>query len=187
MEKQELRKRILKARTAMDQNDLCALSALINEKLLSLESIKNAACIMAFYSYKNEPDLKEFMYACMDMGKIVALPYIAGKGEMIAVRYERDSVMKSNVYGIPEPVLMNESEDEEPDVVIVPGIAFDGEFHRIGFGEGYYDRYLASVNAYKIGVCFDYQVVDRIACAPHDVPMDMIVTEKRVIGGQGCA
>jgi 5-formyltetrahydrofolate cyclo-ligase len=186
MEKSELRQRILKARTMMDVSDAASLSVLICDKLLALDCVKAAACIMAYCTYKNEPDLTKLIDECLELGKTVALPYIAGKGELIAVRYESDSVMKSNIYGIPEPVLKNDSEEEEPDVVMVPGIAFDGKLCRVGFGGGYYDRFLASVNTYKIGVCFDYQVVDDIACDAHDVPMDIVLTEKRIIGGVGC-
>jgi 5-formyltetrahydrofolate cyclo-ligase len=171
----------------MDLCDIKAFSKLINDKLISLDRVKDASCIMAYYSYKNEPDLTEFIHTCLDMGKLIALPYIAGEGELIAVRYEYDCVMKSNIYGIPEPVLMNESEEEDPDVIIVPGIAFDNKLNRVGFGGGYYDRYLKDTDAYKIGVCFDYQIVDSIDSVPHDVPMDMIVTEKRILGGDGCA
>jgi 5-formyltetrahydrofolate cyclo-ligase len=187
MEKQELRQSILKTRTMMDLGDLKTFSGIISDKLLTLDRVKSASCIMAYYSYKNEPDLKEFMNACLDLGKLVALPYIAGKGEMIAVRYEYDGIMKSNIYGIPEPVLTSDSEEEQPDVVIVPGIAFDEKLCRVGFGGGYYDRFLKNAGAYKIGVCFDYQIVDCIDSCSHDVPMDIIVTEKRMLGGDGCA
>jgi 5-formyltetrahydrofolate cyclo-ligase len=134
MEKQELRQRILMARTMMDPRDLKTYSALISNKLLSLDRVKDAECIMAYYSYKNEPDLKDFIQTCLDMGKRAALPYVAGEGEMIAVRFESDSVMKSNIYGIPEPVLTNDTEEEKPDVVIAPGIAFDRNMYRVGFG-----------------------------------------------------
>lgn len=170
----------------MDDKDAELFSGVITGKLLQLDCVKNAASIMAYYSFMNEPNLMAFMHRCMDMGKRVALPYVAGKGEMIAVAYEYDSVMKSNVYGIPEPVLTNDTDIEQPDLVIVPGIAFDESLHRIGFGGGYYDRFLDGSAAKKIGVCFDYQVVKDIGPKGHDVPMDMIVTEKRVMGDTGC-
>lgn len=186
MEKQALRERMLKARAGMDLKDFDEFSAIITEKLLKLGCVKNAGCIMAYYSHRNEPDLLGFMRRCLDEGKHVALPYISGKREMIALGYSYDTVMKSNVYGIPEPVLSGDSETEEPDVVIVPGVAFDLRLNRLGFGGGYYDRFLKSVRAKKIGVCFDFQIADGIVAADHDIPMDMIVTEKRVIGGQQC-
>ena len=74
---------------------------------------------MAYCSYKNEPDLMGLV-ALLDMGKSVALPYVTGDDSMIAAEYNYESVMKSNLFGIPEPVIRNES--EKPDVVLVPGV-----------------------------------------------------------------
>lgn len=173
---------MLKGRLLIDTKDIEVFSGIINNRLLGLECVQKAQCIMAYYSYKNEPNLLEFIRVCLDMGKCVALPYIVGEGDMIAVDYHADSVIKSNIYGIPEPVMMNESEKVEPDVVIIPGIAFDKNRHRIGFGGGYYDRFLSEVKAVKIGVCFNRQIIDDVFPETHDVPMDIVVTEDRVIG-----
>jgi 5-formyltetrahydrofolate cyclo-ligase len=186
MEKGKLRQSMLARRNAMDPGEAALSSALICEKLLALDCVKNAACVMAYCAYKNEPDLNEFIKTLMSLGKAVALPYIAGT-ELKAVRYESGSVMNKSKYGIPEPVFINDADELKPDVVVVPGIAFDSKLYRIGFGGGYYDRFLASSNAYKTGVCYDYQVVEGFACEAHDVPMDVVVTEKRIIGGKGCA
>ncbi len=178
---------MLRARTMMDPGEAACSSALICGKLLTLDRVKTAACVMAYCTFKNEPDLNEFINACRALGKSVALPYIVGKGELKAVRYESDSLMKKSKFGIPEPELKSKGDELKPDVVIAPGIAFDAELYRIGFGGGYYDRFLACSTAYKIGVCYDYQIVDGIGCEAHDVPMDVVVTEKRIIGGRGCA
>ena len=182
MQKETLRRVMQKKRSQIDSKAKARFSAAIRDKLLGLDCVKEAACIMAYYSYNNEPDLMEFVHICLDMGKCTALPYVAGKGDIIAVEYNRECMMKSNIYGIPEPVIMNESELEEPDVVIVPGIAFDENLHRIGFGGGYYDRFLEQTDAIKIGVCFDTQIVERIPTDPHDVAMDLVITEKRILG-----
>lgn len=178
---------MLKARAEMDDEEHKRLSVMITQRLLALDCVKNAACVMAYITYRNEPDLSAFMRRCLEAGKRVALPCIAGKGEMTAAGFRFDCVMKSNAYGIPEPVLTGGSDLEEPDVIIVPGVAFDERLNRVGFGAGYYDRFLKSTEAEKIGVCFDYQVVKSIgAAADHDVCMDMIITEKRILGDSGC-
>ncbi|MGI5848557.1 MAG: 5-formyltetrahydrofolate cyclo-ligase [Christensenellales bacterium] len=181
MQKEMLRKKMQKIRAMIDPKDKETFSAIIRDKLFKMDCIQQAGCIMAYYSYKSEPDMLTFMYSCIDMGKCIALPYVVGEGDLIAVNYNYNSVMKSNIYGIPEPVIMNESEQEEPDVVIVPGIAFDMNLNRIGFGGGYYDRYLQEIDAVKIGVCFDCQIVEHICAEPHDVTMDIVVTEKRIL------
>lgn len=179
--KRDLRRDILKKRLLIDSHDIQVLSSHIISKLLELERIKNAKCIMAYSAYKNEPDIFALVNALLDMGKKVALPYVAEDNNLLAVDYCFDSVMKSNVFGIAEPVISNESEQAEPDVVLVPGIAFDQAGNRIGYGLGYFDRFLKDSNAYKIGVCFDMQIVPHIEAKPHDVRMDMIVTQSRAI------
>jgi len=180
--KNDIRQDMLKKRVQMESRDSEIASGIIVQTLLELDCIKNAKCVMAYSSHKNEPNLLSFMHAMLDMGKDVALPYIATDDNLIAVEYTNDSVMKSNVYGIAEPIIMNESEQAEPDVVLVPGVAFDTAMNRIGYGVGYFDRFLKQTNAYKIGICFDMQIVPNIDSEPYDIAMDMLVTERRVIG-----
>ena len=182
MNKEILRQEMLKKRLSIDIKDIASYSVMIKDRLMAHKSIQNAACIMAYYPHKNEPDLRGFMDACLDMGKCVALPYVMGEGEMIAVDFHADSAIKSNVYGIPEPVMSSESDMAEPDVIIVPGIAFSKKLHRIGFGSGYYDRYLCGTDALKIGVCFDRFIVDDTFTDAHDIAMDIVVTQNRVLG-----
>ncbi len=181
MDKAELRRDMLKKRQLMEPREVCEKSGLITNALLDLDCVQNANCVMAYCSYKNEPDLMGFVHALLDMGKHVALPYVTGDDSMIAVDYNFESVMKSNMFGIPEPVLSNESENVEPDVVLVPGVAFGADLNRIGYGVGYFDRFLKETSAFKVGICFDMQVVTSIKSEPHDVRMDMVVTERRVI------
>jgi len=101
---------------------------------------------------------------------------------MIPVDFDKECKLQENAYGIPEPVLKNDCDPLSPDVVIVPGIAYDNRLHRVGFGGGYYDRYLASTGAIKIGVCFDSQIVSSAFADSHDVAMDLVITEKRSMG-----
>lgn len=185
--KRELRREMLEKRMGIHPRDIQAGSARICQTLLSLDCIKNAGCVMAYYAHKNEPDLLAFMHALLDLGKKVALPYIESNDNLIAVDYSRDSVMKSNVFGIPEPVISSGSEPAAPDVVLVPGVAFDAAGNRIGYGRGYFDRFLKETDALKIGVCFDGQLVAHIEAQPHDVRMDIIVTPSRVTGPGLCA
>ena len=181
MNKAELRQSMLKKRLLIEPRDVCEMSGLITRTLLDLDCIQNASCVMAYCSYKNEPELMGFVHALLDLGKNVALPYVTGDDNLIAVDYNYESVMKSNIFGIPEPVIRNESEKVEPDVVLVPGVAFDAALNRIGYGAGYFDRFLKESYALKVGICFDMQIVPCIIAQPYDVCMDIIVTEKRVI------
>lgn len=180
MHKNNLRQTALKKRLTIDANIIALFSEHITKKLLELPCVQNAKCIMAFVSHKNEPDLEKFMRACLDMKKRVLLPKVLEQGSMTAVEYHKESIMKKNKYGILEPVA--KGGQYFPDVIIVPGVAFDINLHRLGFGGGYYDRYLQGTDAVKVGVCFESHVVDNIQTQEFDVPMDIIVTEKQTIG-----
>jgi len=181
LDKAELRRSMLKKRLMIEPSDAAEMSRAITRKLLELDRIQNASCVMAYCSYKNEPDLMGLVHALLDMVKRVALPYVTGDDSMIAVEYNYESVMKSNLFGIPEPVIRNESEKVEPDVVLVPGVAFCANLNRIGYGSGSFDRFLRDSDAFKIGICYDMQVVPSIKAQPYDVRMDMIVTERRIL------
>ena len=176
--KQDLRSEMLKKRLRLDSHEVQVGSSLIIQTLLDLECVKQADCVMAYSSYQNEPNLMALKHTLLDMGKQVTLPYVAENDSLIAVSYDYDSVMKSNVFGISEPVISSESELVEPDLVLVPGIAFDEAGNRIGYGLGYFDRFLKESDAYKIGICFDMQIISSIDAKPHDVRMDMIVTQR---------
>lgn len=186
MEKAALRQKILKQRLLMKSDEIVRFSKQISDRLLTLQVVQDAACLMAYYPHKNEPDLKDLMNVCLDMDKKVSLPYVLEGGYMAAVDYHENSVMKSNIYGIPEPIIDTDSEQQMLDVVLVPGIVFDESLNRMGFGKGYYDRFLGKNDAVKIGVCYESNIVDNIPTDAHDIKMDIIVTEKRVIGELSC-
>ncbi|HOB19839.1 MAG TPA: 5-formyltetrahydrofolate cyclo-ligase [Candidatus Atribacteria bacterium] len=94
--------------------------------------------------------------------------------------------LAAGTFGIPEPVMSCEEVDvNELDIVIVPGVAFDTRLNRLGHGAGYYDRFLArlSINTLKIGLAYDFQVVDSLPVESHDISLDMLITDKRIITG----
>lgn len=186
MEKSVLRQKMLKQRLSMNADEIACFSKQISERLMALQVVQDAVCLMAFYPHKNEPDLQEVINACLDMDKKVSLPYVLKDGHMLAVDYHENSVMKNNIYGIPEPVRDMDSEQQMLDVVFVPGIVFDESLNRMGFGKGYFDRFLVKTDAVKIGVCYESNIVDKIPTDAHDIKMDIIVTEKRVIGELSC-
>jgi 5-formyltetrahydrofolate cyclo-ligase len=96
---------------------------------------------------------------------------------------EKDLTVSS--FGYPEPILEKVSviDIQEIDFIIIPGVAFDGMGNRVGFGKGYYDKYLSKIkrNIKKTAVAYEYQVLRNVPSESHDIKMDYIVTEKRVI------
>ncbi|CUS91999.1 5-formyltetrahydrofolate cyclo-ligase, partial [Candidatus Kryptonium thompsonii] len=91
------------------------------------------------------------------------------------------SELKKSTFGILEPEKIREVGLSEIDLVLVPAIAVDRFGNRIGFGAGYYDKFLSQVNCPKIALVYDFQIVDKIETSPSDVPVDFIVTETEII------
>ena len=93
-----------------------------------------------------------------------------------------ESLVPFGKFGIPEPMELMKVSYKSIDAVIVPGVAFDKNGYRIGFGFGHYDKFLKKTpHAVKIGLAFEFQIVDSVPKEEHDVPVDFIITEKRVI------
>jgi 5-formyltetrahydrofolate cyclo-ligase len=184
--KRILRRRMKSLRREQSVVDNAILSEQIKLKLMNLECVRNANCIMAYFPHQGEVDLREFMSACMDSGKCVALPAIVHHGVMIAVQYTADSKMHHNIHGIEEPKQKIEIDPYKIDIVIVPALVLGEDLHRIGYGGGYYDRFLKKTHAKKIGVGFDFQIVPHLPRHTHDVPLDIVVSEKRAIGALPC-
>lgn len=89
--------------------------------------------------------------------------------------YEGAEYLQQNSYGIDEPVGESFSDYSAIDLAIVPGVAFDAQGHRLGRGKGYYDRLLPQLSAYKIGICFPFQLVDDVPTDPFDIAMDEVI------------
>ena len=94
---------------------------------------------------------------------------------------ENAEELHKGAYGILEPSTKRPVAENDIDVIIVPGLAFDRRGGRMGFGAGYYDRLLIKTNAVKIGLCYDFQLMDSVPSEEHDVPMDYIITEKEIV------
>jgi 5-formyltetrahydrofolate cyclo-ligase len=180
MSKEAIRREMLDMRQSMNEHSVKTASEAITARLLALACVNSAETVMAYSAIRNEPDMREFMLAMLDAGKRVALPCVTAHG-LVAAEFRRDVRMKPGAYGILQPEAFPGCTPMEPDVVIVPGVVFDTQLCRIGFGAGYYDRFLESSRAVKIGVCYEAQLVDRIEADPHDVRMDFVVTERRVL------
>ncbi len=179
--KEEMRREMLDMRQSLSEQSVVRGSEAITKQLLSLPCVQNAQRVMTYCAVKNEPDMWALTQALLDMGKSMALPCVTAEG-LLAANFCSNTKMQRGAYGIPQPVITSDSDKVEPDVVIVPGVVFDLQRYRIGFGAGYYDRFLQYRGVVKIGVCYESQLVDNIEAEPHDVRMDYVVTERRILG-----
>ncbi len=131
-------------------------------------------------SIDKEPDTAGIIAKAFNDDKIVLLPYIESESDKIyPVVYTKDMPLKHGKYKIKEPVHPVFYPEKDIDAVIVPAIAFDRYGNRIGYGKGYYDRFLSSLNknTIKVGFSFNRCVVDEIHSQEWDVPVDIIFTE----------
>lgn len=180
--KSELRRKYLKLRQSQNEEKAGRSSSIITNKLLELKNIHDAYCVMAYFAFRGEVDLEPLVDLCIKQGKRICLPKITGEGYMEAVEYFEGCTMQKNKCGIPEPFGTKNIVKEDIDVVIVPAVAFDEKLYRLGYGGGYYDRFLKDTDAVKIGVCFDFQITSELPSQKHDKRMDMVISEKRTLG-----
>jgi len=177
--KDELRRLILSRRERTTPQERTERAAAIVRTLTGLPELAAARSVLAYASVRSEVPTAELLRWILESGKSLAVPAVTGEGSMIAARAGSLGHLAPGFRGIPEPPL----EPAGPvDVAVVPGVAFDLACARLGHGGGFFDAFLAAVPATtKIGVCFDFQVVDELPAEPHDVRMDLVVTESRVL------
>ncbi len=176
--KQALRSTMKKRRQELTLDEREQASRLIARALNELDSIKRAGTIMAYSAIQNEVDLGIFLEEQQRSGKKILLPRVEGD-EMIAVEWQGWQETARSSFGIAEPTGLAYPL-QEIDVVLIPGLVFDGNGYRLGYGRGYYDRFLLHLrkDAFKCGVCYEFQVVDNVSPHEGDIPMHWIVTEQ---------
>lgn len=187
-----VRKKILDLRNQMSIHDRMEKSKRIFRRVFELEEFIEYSLLMAYVDFGSEVMTREFIGMCLDSGRRVALPVIVSKGTeryMVACEVKDiESELKTGAYGIPEPCIETAGilDAADLEMIVVPGIAFGKNMHRIGYGKGYYDRFLSGLsgqNCIKTGVGFDIQLLDCIPFETHDMPLDIIVTENETVRG----
>ncbi|MBN2122213.1 5-formyltetrahydrofolate cyclo-ligase [Candidatus Micrarchaeota archaeon] len=177
--KRSLRNEILAKRKAQPAAEQKGKSLRIAQKLLGLDEFLGAGVVAAYLPVNGEVDTAGIIEAARKAGKDVCVPVVREGGAMCLVLYGESDELGRGKYGIPEP--LEKPERRHVDMVIVPGVVFDKFGHRIGMGGGYYDRYLKDKECVNVGICFDFQLVEKIPNETHDVPMDIVVTEREII------
>ena len=178
-DKKQLRTLIRQRKRQFTESKLQELSFAITNKLVAHPRIANARVIMAYCSLPDEVDTHLLLDSLSRMGKKIVLPAVIGDSEMEARSYNAPTDLAIGAYGIYEPVGKRFENLEDIDVVIVPGMAFDAEGHRLGRGKGYYDRFLNQIpNSYKIGICFSFQMVQMVPTSSFDISMNEVISDK---------
>ncbi len=182
MDKDNLRNQYLKIRKNIEnKNDK---SSIIANTVINLSEFKTSKILAIYKSLPQEVNTNEIIKQAIEEGKIVVLPKVK-QDELEFYKYNpnKDKLIKSE-FGVKETEenVNNHIDKSEIDLLIVPGIGFDKDKNRIGFGKGYYDRFLQNINAEKIGICFEEQIITdkSIPTEEHDIKMNKIVSDKRI-------
>ena len=178
-EKKEIRKRIFKARKEHDDAWIQEKSHVITETLTKLPEYRNAERIMAYADYNHEVMTRYIIEEAWKAGKEVAVPKVVGK-DMVFYRLTDFSQLEPGYFGIPEPV-RGEIVKWEDALMVMPGVAFDPENNRVGYGGGFYDRFLEKhPDITRLAVAFDFQILDLVPTEPTDICPQIIVTQSKV-------
>ena len=181
--KDSLRKTVLSFRNSFDKKDIISMSEDIFNSFLSIEKIQTSSKFMLYVDFRNEVATRDIISKLLDLGKEVYLPVtLKEETKLIPKRIFSLDDLVPGAYGILEPNVDAPIIDPSLlDVVVVPGSAFDKNGYRTGYGGGYYDRFLENIDAIRVGVCFDFQLVDDVFPEEHDKKMDFIITEKNFL------
>lgn len=187
MSKKELRKKVIKERMELSAQEVAGKSAKITRTVLSMEEYRRARSIMAFVDFKNEVQTGELIRAAMADGKRVSVPLTDLKGKRLipSLLLDFPGDLAPGTYGIlePRPECLRPLDPGELDLVIVPGVAFDEAGNRLGYGGGFYDRFLplTGEGCTWLAPAFELQIRPSVYPGEHDCPVHVIVTEKRII------
>lgn len=184
MSKRSLRTQLLTQRRSLSQESWHSSSLAAQLKLLSLDEYSRAECIALYAPAHNETDTGLILAGAFQAGKRVLYPSVCGH-HIVLRAVKHIEALQKGAFGILEPCATGvDHQADEADLIVVPGVAFDLSGHRIGYGKGFYDRLLQhpDCKAHLVGLCHDFQLTDSaIDTEAHDIPMEIIVTDKRVI------
>lgn len=165
----------------LTKNQVTSMSEIICDSVEHLDIFDVSENICLYMPIKNEVDVTLMFEKIWGLGKKLWLPKVIGE-KMCFVLYEKGSRLAHGAYNIKEPVSDITLYADSNTLVVMPGAVFSVEHNRIGYGGGYYDRFLSACNScHSIAVCYGFQVLDKIPFEEHDIKPELIVTESCII------
>lgn len=175
MDKAALRKKIREQKRAMTPAEIEEKSRILGEKFLASEAYRNARTIYGYLPYNQEVRTVPMLRQALADGKKVAVPKVYGEEMKFLYITDLDRAEKGYA-GIPEPIGDEPVAEDSTALVLMPGLAFDPEGHRIGYGGGFYDKFLAREPGHPtVALCYDFQVVPKLETEEFDVPVDLVI------------
>lgn len=178
MTKYEIRNKIKSLKVLLSEIERESAAASVFDRLENTAAFQLAEKILMYHSLPDEVDTRRFLNKWKDEKKFF-LPRVNG-ATLELLPYD-ESRLEIGSFHIEEPTGTDVHSVDEIEVIVIPGVAFDRSGRRLGRGKGFYDRLLANARAMKIGVGYEFQLVDELPSEPHDVPMDMVITEHTTI------
>lgn len=180
--KEELRTRLKAIRAAHPAEVRAARSAAATERIQALPEWAAAERIAGYVPIRAELDPGPALDAAREAGKIVVLPRVDFEAQRVVLHRWEGEPLEAGAFGIPEPSPEAPTLDGV-DLVLVPALAVDEAGHRIGWGKGFYDKLLVAegAGAVRVATVFDFQLLAECPAMPHDVPVDLVVTDKRTL------
>ncbi|MGV4319673.1 5-formyltetrahydrofolate cyclo-ligase [Bacillus mojavensis] len=182
--KSQLRKKTMENVSAITSKEWSKKTACINERLFSLPEWQNARTIAVTISRGLEVPTRPIIEKAWGEGKEVCIPKCDPDTKRMQFRtFQADDQLETVYAGLQEPIIEKTHEvvQSQIDLIIVPGVCFDPDGYRIGFGGGYYDRYLSDYKGNTVSLLLECQLYDHVPHLSHDIPVQMLVTEGRII------
>ena len=175
MDKKELRDYIRKFKRAMSKEEIEAKSEKLGQLFLASDLYKQAKNIYGYLPYNQEVRTTAMLEQAQKDGKRIAVPKILGD-TMIFVWLDDLTAVERGYSGIPEPIDLTPVADDPTALVLMPGMAFDPQGHRCGYGGGFYDKFLASEPGHPtLALCYDFQVLPHLDTEEFDIPVDCVL------------
>ena len=175
MDKKALRAQIRAQKRAMTEEEICQRSQKLGLLFRESELYRNAKTVYGYLPYNQEVRTVAMLEQAIRDGKRVAVPKVYGE-EMRFIYLEDMTQVDTGYAGIPEPVADGPVADDKTALVLMPGLAFDPEGHRIGYGGGFYDRFLELEPDHPtLALCYEFQMLAHLETEEHDIPVDCVL------------
>ncbi len=180
-DKRAARYHFLRLRSKLPPAEVSRKSRIITEKVLRLDKVKRAKKIASYIAINNEVDTRLIIDKLIRDGSVICFPtYFASRKNYFFSQFSNWDEMIGGPYGILQPKDNVPIDPATVGVAILPGVAYSHQGLRLGYGKGVFDRLLAKSAAFKIGLAYDFQVVEDLSKDEHDIVVDLVVTEKKV-------
>lgn len=185
--KSELRRELLRQRAGLARQARQLFDEKINRRLCQLWQFREAELVLGYYPIGSEgrgyePDVRPALLEALARGKRVAIPRCAGERDMDFFLIDSLNGLRPGSFGVPEPDPERHPRLPRPEggFCLVPALAFDREGYRLGYGKGYYDRFLSRFEGNSLGICYGDFLLDTLPRGYHDRPVDAVLTQQTI-------